>query len=67
MSYENKEGLELNDQKQYFIGVNETLNGNSLNRVLKNIFNYQNKLIETIKTIRSGKRIPPSKTVLLDK
>jgi hypothetical protein len=67
MSFEDKEGLELNDQKQYFIGVNETLNGNSLNRVLTNIFNYQNKLIETIKTIRSGERIPPSKTVLLDK
>jgi hypothetical protein len=67
MSYEDKESLDLNDQKQYFIGVNETLNGNSLNRVLINIFNYQNKLIDIIKTIRRGERIPSSKTVLLDK
>jgi hypothetical protein len=67
MSYEDKESLDLNDQKQYFIGVNETLNGNSLNRVLINIFNYQNKLIDIIKTIRRGERIPSSKTVILDK
>ena len=67
MSYDDKEGLNLTDQKQYFIGINETLNGNTLNRVLINIFNYQNKLIDVIKTIRRGERIPPSKTVILDK
>jgi len=67
MSYEDKEDLDLTDQKQYFIGVNETLNGNTLNRVLINIFNYQNKLIDIIKTIRRGERIPSSKTVILDK
>lgn len=67
MSYDDKEDLNLTDQKQYFIGINETLNGNTLNRVLINIFNYQNKLIDVIKTIRRGERIPPSKTVILDK
>lgn len=67
MNYDDKEDLDLIDQKQYFIGINETLNGNSLNRVLTNIFNYQNKLIDIIKTIRRGKRIPSSKTVVLDK
>tara|TARA_R110001592_G_scaffold298363_2_gene569137 strand:+ start:4106 stop:6064 length:1959 start_codon:yes stop_codon:yes gene_type:complete len=67
LSYEDKKDLDLNDQKQYFIGVNETLNGNTLNRVFTNIFNYQNKLIKIVKTLKRGERIPPSKTVLLDK
>ena len=67
ISYEDKKVLDIDDQKQYFIGVNETLNGNSLNRVFTNIYNYQNKLIKIVKTLKQGERIPPSKTVLLDK
>ena len=43
-----------------------TLNGNTLNRVITNIFNYQNKVINAVKTKRVGERIPLLKTVLLD-
>ena len=67
LDYSDKESLNLNDQKQYFVGVNETLNGNSLNRVISNLYEYQNKLIEVVKTQRIGKRIPLLKTVIIDK
>ena len=67
LNYEEKKDLDIHNQKQYSIGVNETLNGNSLNRIITNIYNYQTKLIEMVKTKIRGERIPPSKTVLLDK
>ncbi len=67
ISYNDKKSLDLDDQKQFFVGVNETLNGNTLNRVLTSIFNYQEKLIKIVEIIKQGKRIAPSKTVLLDK
>lgn len=67
LSHEDKEILDLNNQKQYFAGVNETLNGNTLNRIMTNLFEYQNNIIETVKTKRIGERIPILKTVLLDK
>ena len=67
LNYDDKETLNMNDQKQFFVGVNETLNGNSLNRVITNLFDYQNKLIEVVRTKRIGKRIPVLKTVIIDK
>ena len=67
LDYSDKESLNLNDQKQYFVGVNETLNGNTLNRVMENVIEYQNKIISTVDTKRIGERIPLLKTVLLDK
>ena len=67
MTHDDKIELDLNNQKDFFIGVNETLNGNSLNRVINNLFNYQNKLIDVVKTIRTGERIPLLKTVVIDK
>jgi len=67
LSFEDKKILSLTDQKQFFAGINETLNGNTLNRIITNIFNYQSKVIESVKTIRLGERIPLLKTVLLDK
>ena len=67
LSFEDKSSLEFEDQKQFFLGVNETLTGNTLNRIITNIFNYQNKIIQAIKTLRIGQRIPDLKTVLLDK
>jgi hypothetical protein len=66
MSKEDKINLDITDQKQFFVGVNETLNGNTLNRVMTNIYEYQGKIIEAVKTKRIGKRIPILKTVLLD-
>jgi hypothetical protein len=66
MSKEDKINLDIADQKQFFVGVNETLNGNTLNRVMTNIYKYQGKVIEAVKTKRVGKRIPTLKTVLLD-
>ena len=65
--HEDKETLDLNNQKQFFVGVNETLNGNTLNRVITNLFDYQNRLIEAVKTKRIGERIPLLKTVIIDK
>ena len=62
ISYEDKKQLDLTDQKQYFAGINETLNGNTLN-----LYEYQDKIIQTIVTKRIGARIPILKTVLLDK
>jgi hypothetical protein len=67
MSHEDKDTLDIDDGKQFFIGVNETLNGNTLNRVMENIIKYQNKIIKTVDTKRIGERIPILKTVLLDK
>ena len=67
LNYDNKINLELDDQKQYFIGVNETLNGNSLNRVFTNLYDYQERLKNNVITIKRGERIPPGKTVILDK
>jgi len=67
LNYNDKETLNMDDQKQFFVGVNETLNGNTLNRVITNLFDYQNKLIEVVKTKRIGKRIPVLKTVIIDK
>ena len=65
--HNDKIDLDLNEQKQFFVGVNETLNGNTLNRVIEELFNYQNKLIEIVKTKRIGQRIPLLKTVIIDK
>tara|TARA_E500000318_G_scaffold25355_1_gene25371 strand:- start:4244 stop:6214 length:1971 start_codon:yes stop_codon:yes gene_type:complete len=67
LSHEDKEILDLNNQKQYFAGVNETLNGNTLNRIMTNLFEYQNNIIQSVETKRIGERIPILKTVLLDK
>ena len=67
ISYEDKKQLDLTDQKQYFAGINETLNGNTLNRIMTNLYEYQDKIIQTIVTKRIGARIPILKTVLLDK
>jgi len=67
LTHDDKETLDLINQKQFFVGVNETLNGNTLNRVITNLFNYQNKLIEVVKTKRVGERIPLLKTVIIDK
>jgi len=67
ISYEDKKQLDLTDQKQYFAGINETLNGNTLNRIMTNLYEYQDKIIQTIITKRIGARIPILKTVLLDK
>ena len=67
MTHDDKESLDLLDQKQFFVGVNETLNGNTLNRIITNLFEYQNKLIEIVKTRRIGERIPLLKTVIIDK
>ena len=65
--HNDKIDLDLNEQKQFFVGVNETLNGNTLNRVIEELFNYQNKLINLLRTKRIGERIPLLKTVILDK
>ncbi len=65
--HKDKIDLDLNEQKQFFVGVNETLNGNTLNRVIEELFNYQNKLINLLRTKRIGERIPLLKTVILDK
>ncbi|MAK56871.1 MAG: hypothetical protein CML17_13690, partial [Pusillimonas sp.] len=65
--HDDKKDLDIQDQKQFFVGVNETLNGNTLNRIITNLFNYQNKLIEIVKTKRIGQRIPLLKTVIIDK
>ena len=67
MTHDDKESLDLLDQKQFFVGVNETLNGNTLNRIITNLFEYQNKLIKIVKTRRIGERIPLLKTVIIDK
>jgi len=66
LNFDDKKMLNIEDQKQFFVGVNETLNGNTLNRVITNIFNYQNSVIDAVKTKRVGERIPLLKTVLLD-
>ena len=39
----------------------------TLNRVIEELFNYQNKLINLLRTKRIGERIPLLKTVILDK
>lgn len=67
LTHGDKKQLDITDQKQFFVGVNETLNGNTLNRVINNLYDYQNKVIEVVKTVRKGKRIPSAETVLLDK
>jgi len=67
LTYNDKKQLDITDQKQFFVGVNETLNGNTLNRVINNLYEYQNKVIEVVKTVIKGKRIPSAETVLLDK
>jgi len=67
MSHEDKDTLDIIDGKQFFVGINETLNGNTLNRVMENVIKYQNKIIQTVDTKRIGERIPILKTVLLDK
>ena len=67
LTYDDKNQLDITDQKQFFVGVNETLNGNTLNRVINNLYDYQDKVIEVVKTVRKGKRIPSAETVLLDK
>ena len=66
LTTKDKISLDMADQKQFFVGVNETLNGNTLNRVINNLFNYQNSLINLVKTERIGKRIPILETVVLD-
>ncbi len=67
LNHDDKKSLDLNDQKRYFVGVNETLDGNTLNRIISNLFEYQNKLIDIVKTNRIGQRIPLLKTVIIDK
>ncbi len=67
LNHDDKQSLDLNDQKKYFVGVNETLDGNTLNRIIGNLFDYQNRLIDVVKTNRIGTRIPLLKTVIIDK
>jgi hypothetical protein len=51
--------------KQFFVGVNETVNGNTLNRVLTEIYDYQEKFLYFVRTRIQNKRIPSLVTVVI--
>ena len=57
--------LETVDMKQFFVGVNETVNGNTLNRVLTEIYDYQEKFLYFVRTRIQNKRIPSLVTVVI--
>lgn len=64
-NYNDKLILELGDEKQFFIGVNEPVTGNALNRAFTEIYNYQIKFIDFIKTKIQNKRILSTVTVVI--
>ena len=53
------------DPKQFFVGVNETLNGLTLNRIITNLYNYQKGILDILQVRRVGQRIPPLSTVIV--
>ena len=63
--YFDKSVLNIDDMKQFFVGVNETVNGNTLNRVLTEIYNYQEKFLYFVRTRIQNKRIPSLVTVVI--
>ena len=65
LTYDDKKIAKIEDPSQFFVGVNETLNGNILNRVITNLYEYQTKILELIEVTRLGSRIPPLSTVII--
>jgi hypothetical protein len=65
LGYEEKRDLEIDDEKQFFVGINETVNGNTLNRCFLNLFKYQEKFINNINTKILNERVPNKITVFL--
>ena len=65
LTYDDKKIAKIEDPSQFFVGVNETLNGNVLNRVITNLYEYQTKILELIEVTRLGSRIPPLSTVII--
>jgi len=63
--YFDKSVLDIDDMKQFFVGVNETVNGNTLNRVLTEIYDYQEKFLYFVRTRIQNKRIPSLVTVVI--
>jgi hypothetical protein len=63
--YFDKSELNIDDMKQFFVGVNETVNGNTLNRVLTEIYDYQEKFLYFVRTRIQNKRIPSLVTVVI--
>ena len=60
-----KSAYSISDPKQFFVGINETLNGNTLNRTITELYNYQKRILELIQVNRVGKRIPALSTVVI--
>lgn len=60
-----KEPFTIKDPKQFFVGVNETLNGLTLNRIITNLYNYQKGILDILQVRRVGQRIPPLSTVIV--
>jgi hypothetical protein len=65
ISYDAKQKFTIKDPRQFFVGVNEVLTGNVLNRVISNLYNYQEGILKLTEVERIGLRIPPLSTVFI--
>ena len=60
-----KQDLLIEDLKQFFIGVNEPLTGNSLNRIITNLHDQLLRVLRKTEVNTSGVRIPALSTIVI--